>query len=231
MTSAVATQRSPSLLAAEKFLTNPLKMIFVKTSPLKISPFIIALCFKVFCYSRGNFICDSAYSIPTPGGMSSVYCETYDSANSRIGHDCKPSSCHPPQFKACYKPQKSGKFYVRNYQKPLHVETMHSFQVRSVQNVAFAYAGSFPEYVSPSSAPDAICELGAKLAFCDSARSIWALIIAYLIVYNKLLQVIVRSEIFSSLASSLSFIYNFVLYICCSPSVFHILFRFTVSKL
>ncbi|MBW0475023.1 hypothetical protein O181_014738 [Austropuccinia psidii MF-1] len=165
MTSAVATQRSPSLLAAEKFLTNPLKMIFVKTPPLKISPFIIALCFNVFCLSSGNFNCNSAYSIPRPGSAS-VYCETWESAQSRSRYDCDPTSCTLPHFKACYKPQKSGSYYVRNYQKPLHVETMHSFQVRSVQNVAFAYAGSLPEYIMPGSPPDAICELGPTAASC-----------------------------------------------------------------
>ncbi|MBW0536783.1 hypothetical protein O181_076498 [Austropuccinia psidii MF-1] len=95
-------------------------------------------------------------------------CETWESAHSRIGYDCETTSCNPPQFKACYEPKKSGKYYVRNSQKPLHVETMKSFKVRSVRNVAFAYAGSLPRYFDPNSAPDAICELKGSKAFCGS---------------------------------------------------------------
>ncbi|MBW0486121.1 hypothetical protein O181_025836 [Austropuccinia psidii MF-1] len=101
-----------------------------------------------------------------------LVCETYFSANSRIGYDCEPTSCTLPQFKACYKPQKSGKYYVRNYQKPLHVDTMHSFQVRSVQNVAFAYDGPLPHHIYSNSVPDAICELGKNVASCGSCRQV-----------------------------------------------------------
>ncbi|MBW0478384.1 hypothetical protein O181_018099 [Austropuccinia psidii MF-1] len=170
MTSAVATQRSPSILAAEKFLTNPLKMIFVKTFPLKIAPFIITLCFNVFCLPKTASICDSAFSIPRRGTRT-VFCETYVSARSRTGYDCEPISCTLPQFKACYKPKKSGKYYVRNYQKPLDVSTMQSFQVRSVRNLAFAYAGSLPRHISTNSPPDAICELGITIASCGYCRA------------------------------------------------------------
>ncbi|MBW0496147.1 hypothetical protein O181_035862 [Austropuccinia psidii MF-1] len=93
-----------------------------------------------------------------------LVCETYVSASSRTAYDCQPISCTLPQFKACYKPKKSGRYYVRNYQKPLDVRTMQSFQVRSVENVAFAYAGSLPRYISTNSPPDAICELGITVA-------------------------------------------------------------------
>ncbi|MBW0463909.1 hypothetical protein O181_003624 [Austropuccinia psidii MF-1] len=143
-------------------------MIFVKNSPLKISPFIIALWFNVFRLSSGNVICDSAYSVPKPGS-DIVFCETFKSPTP---HYCKASSCHPPQFKQCYEPLKLGPKYWIKFWKPVRAQEMHSFQLKLYQSGVFAYAGSLPDKNHPSSDPQAICFLGPTAASCGSCSRV-----------------------------------------------------------
>ncbi|MBW0562646.1 hypothetical protein O181_102361 [Austropuccinia psidii MF-1] len=98
-------------------------------------------------------------------------CETYVSMNNRTPHYCDSSSCNPPRFKACYEPLQSGQYLVRNFQKRVDVQTMHSFRVYSVRNLAYAYAGSLPSDGYPPPLPQAICEVGAAVASCAVCAS------------------------------------------------------------
>ncbi|MBW0520849.1 hypothetical protein O181_060564 [Austropuccinia psidii MF-1] len=136
-----------------------------KTYSLKISLFISALFFDLFCTpSQADYICNFEYS-STSFAYSRSRCVSTQAQAPKITYACDVNSCRAQRFSTCYEVSKDSKGFHINFSKTVQPERIQSY--RAARNPLYfeGYSDALPRG-SSTVPPLAMCLPPISYARC-----------------------------------------------------------------
>ncbi|MBW0493486.1 hypothetical protein O181_033201 [Austropuccinia psidii MF-1] len=133
-----------------------------KTYSLKISLFISALFFSLFCTPcQADYTCDLQYSLSEYGNRNKCVSKGF---RSEITYSCASSSCTSAVFTHCYGVLSPGEF-KHDFNNPVLPFNLHNYRKSEDSYFVEAYDGPIPVGRFDGS-PSALCRPPAPYAHC-----------------------------------------------------------------